>query len=187
MTAVTATGYREDIADILIGPKEIEYRVTELARRISADYASLDPVLIGVLKGTAFFFGDLFRAVTIPCSIDFLAITPYRTGSAPAGSVRFLKDLDQSIEGRHVLLVEDIIDTGLTLRYVRRNLEARRPASFSVCCLLNKPARRLVETDIRYTGFSIPDRFVVGYGLDYAQRYRNLPFIGVLKAEIAGA
>jgi hypoxanthine phosphoribosyltransferase len=179
-----ATGYVEDIARALIGEHELAQRVRAIGREVSSDYAGRDPVLIGILKGTAFFFTDLLREITIPCTTDFLSISSYQAGTAPSGSVRIVKDLDRSIEGRHVLMVEDIIDTGLTLRYVLRNLRARRPASLEVCCLLNKPARRLVDIDLKYCGFDVPDQFVVGYGLDYGQRYRNLPFVGVLREEV---
>ncbi len=181
---MAATGYVDDIARVLIGERELAARVAALGRQISRDYAGLDPVLIGILKGTAFFFADLLRAITIACQADFMAISSYQAGTAPSGAVRIVKDLDQSIEGRHVLMVEDVIDTGLTLRYVLRNLRARRPASLEVCCLLNKPARRLVDTPLKYRGFDVPDLFVVGYGLDYNQLYRNLPFVGVLREEI---
>lgn len=178
------TGYKSDIAQVLYGPREIAHRVNELARQVSRDYRGLNPVFVGILKGTSFFFADLLRQVTMPCQIDFLAISSYTSGTVSSGAVRLVKDLDFSIEGRHVVMIEDIVDTGLTLRYVMRNLRARRPASLEVCCLLNKPARRLADVDLRYVGFEIPDLFVVGYGLDYNQFYRNLPFIGILDDRI---
>ena len=168
------------IAGVLITEQQLQHRVRELAEQISADYACKRPVLVGILRGSTFFLADLLRLVTIPLSIDFLAISSY-AGRDSSGVVRLLKDLDQSITGKHVLLVEDIIDTGLTLSYVLRILRARGPASLEVCTLLNKAARRLVDLPLRYIGFDIPDEFVVGYGLDYNQRYRNLPFIATLK------
>ena len=168
------------IAEVLIAEDELRTRVRTLARAITRDYAGKEPVLVGILRGSIMFLADLLRYVTNPVTIDFLAISSY-VGRDSSGVVRLLKDLDRSITGQHVLLVEDIIDTGLTLSYVLRSLRTREPASLEVCTLLNKPARRLVEQPIKYTGFDIADRFVVGYGLDYNQRYRNLPFIGVLQ------
>jgi hypoxanthine phosphoribosyltransferase len=168
------------IGGVLISEQELQRRVREIAEQISTDYACKQPVLVGILRGSTFFLADLLRLVSIPLSIDFLAISSY-VGRDSSGVVRLLKDLDQSITGKHVLLVEDIIDTGLTLSYVLRILRARGPASLEVCTLLNKAVRRLVDLPLRYVGFDIPDEFVIGYGLDYNQRYRNLPFIATLK------
>ncbi len=156
----------------------IQQRVAELGRQIADDYADRQPILIGVLRGVVVFLADLLRATGgLPCEVDFMAISSYGSGS---GVVRIEKDLESSIEGRHVLLVEDVVDTGLTLRFILRNLEARRPASLAVCTLLDKQAHRLVSLPIAYTGFSVGDRFVVGYGLDDRQQYRNLPDLWVL-------
>ncbi|MBI3971288.1 MAG: hypoxanthine phosphoribosyltransferase [Chloroflexi bacterium] len=168
------------IAEIRISEAQLQARVCELADALSADYAGKCPVLVGILRGSIMFLADLLRYLDMPLEIDFLAISSY-VGRDSSGVVRLLKDLDRSITGKHVVLVEDIIDTGLTLNYVLRILRARAPASLEVCSLLDKPARRLVEQQIKYVGFHIPDVFVVGYGLDYNQRYRNLPFIGSLR------
>lgn len=174
----------EYIAEILIPAEDVQAKVRELGEAISRDYKGKNPLLVSVLKGAVFFLVDLTRALSIPFSLDFMAITSYGPGPTSQGVVRIIKDLDESIEGRHVLVVEDIIDTGLTLGYLLRNLQARRPESLKVCTFLDKPARRIVDLPIEYRGFTIPDKFVVGYGLDYRQHYRNLPFIGVLKAEL---
>ncbi len=167
------------LGEVLITQERLQRRVQELAAQIAADYADKKPVLVAILRGSVMFLADLLRALPIPVTIDFLAISSY-SGRDSSGVVRLLKDLDQPITGKHVLLVEDIIDTGLTLSYVLRILRARQPASLEVCTLLDKPAHRLIEQPLRYIGFSIPDVFVVGYGLDYQQRYRNLPYIAVL-------
>lgn len=172
------------IEHTLISAEQIATRVTELGRQISTDYYGQEPLLVGVLRGVAVFMGDLVRAVTIPMDLDFIAISSYGNSTRSSGVVRILKDLDESVTGRHVLVIEDIIDTGLTLSYLMRTLLERRPASLEICTLLDKPARRLVDVPVKYSGFTIEDKFVVGYGLDYAQKYRNLPFIGVLKPEI---
>jgi len=168
----------------LITEDEIAQRVASLGAQISQDYQGLDLLMVGVLRGVAVFMGDLVRSVTVPMEVDFIAISSYGTSTRSSGVVRILKDLDENVTGRHVLVVEDIIDTGLTLSYLMRTLLERRPASLEICTLLDKPARRLVDVPVRYSGFTIPDKFVVGYGLDYAQKYRNLPFIGVLKPEV---
>ncbi|HET9323232.1 MAG TPA: hypoxanthine phosphoribosyltransferase [Gaiellaceae bacterium] len=160
-------------------------RIAELGSEISADYAGRDLLLIGVLKGAVFFMADLMRHITVPCEVDFMAISSYGASTDSSGVVRILKDLDESIEGRNVLVVEDIIDSGLTLSYLRRTLSARNPASLEICALLTKPERREVDVPVRYTGFEIPNRFVVGYGLDFAERYRNLRYVGVLTEEAA--
>jgi hypoxanthine phosphoribosyltransferase len=168
------------VAEILIDEAALKRRIVELGEEISNDYAGQDVLLVGVLKGAVFFMSDLMRNLTIPCEIDFMAISSYAGTKESSGVVRILKDLDMNIEGRHVLVVEDIIDSGLTLSYLIRNLEAREPASLDICALLTKPERREIEVPVRYVGFEIPNRFVVGYGLDFAEKYRNLPYVAVL-------
>jgi hypoxanthine phosphoribosyltransferase len=172
------------VTEVLIDEDRLRARVLELGEEISADYAGRDLLLVGVLKGAVFFMADLMRTLTIPCEIDFMAISSYGAQTDSSGVVRILKDLDINIEGRHVLVVEDIIDSGLTLSYLIRNLEAREPASLEVCALMTKPDRREIEVPVRYVGFEIPNRFVIGYGLDFAERYRNLPYVGVLDSEL---
>ncbi|HEY9900279.1 MAG TPA: hypoxanthine phosphoribosyltransferase [Pantanalinema sp.] len=174
----------ESIDHTLISTEELQARINELGKTISEDYAGKDLVVIGVLKGVAMFLGDLYKQITIPCELDFMAVSSYGASTRSSGVVRILKDLDESITGRHVLILEDIIDTGLTLSYLVRTLMERRPASLEICTLLDKPARRIETVPVRYTGFTIPDKFVVGYGLDYRQKFRNVPFIGVLKPEV---
>ena len=173
------------VSEILIDEETLNGRVAELGAAISEDYRGQDLLLIGVLKGAIFFMADLMRSIEIPCEVDFMAISSYGAGIDSSGVVRILKDLDVSIEGRNVLVVEDIIDSGLTLSYLLRNLEAREPASLEVCALLTKPERRENDVMCRYVGFEIPNRFVIGYGLDFAERYRNLPYVGVLRDELA--
>lgn len=169
---------------ILISAREIEVKVAELGRRISRDYAGIKQLLaVGILKGSTIFMADLVRAISVPVSFDFMAVASYGQSSVPSGVVRILKDLDQTIENRHVLLIEDIVDTGLTLHYLLETLRTRNPASLRVCVLLDKPERRKVKVPVDYLGFVIPDEFVVGYGLDYSERYRNLPDVWVLKPE----
>lgn len=170
----------EDIAEVLIAEQEIQARIAELGAQISADYRDRDPVLVGVLRGVFMFMADLVRQITIPISVDFIGITRYGPSTRTHGVVRFVKDLEICIEDRHVLFVEDVIDTGLSLRYIMRSLETRQPASLRICTLFSKPRIRLFNLDVAYTGFVLPDKFVVGYGLDYGERYRNLPFVGVL-------
>jgi hypoxanthine phosphoribosyltransferase len=177
-------GLMDDIAEILITTKEIQARVAELGVQISSDYAGEEPLLVGVLRGVFVFMADLVRAITIPIGVDFIGITSYDPGTRGRGVVRFTKDLELCIEGRHVLFVEDVIDTGLSIRYILRTLRTREPASLRVCALFDKPRTRLFDLDIAYTGFVLPDEFVVGYGLDYDEQYRNLPFVGVLKEEV---
>lgn len=174
----------DDIAEVLITDGEIQARIAELGAQISADYAGKTPLLVGVLRGVFVFMADLVRVMTIPIEVDFIGITRYGPSTQTQGIVRFTKDLEFSIQNRHVLFVEDVIDTGLSLRYILRNLGARQPASLKVCTMFNKPRKRLFDLDIAYTGFMLPDRFVVGYGLDYDEQYRNLPFVGVLKEEV---
>jgi hypoxanthine phosphoribosyltransferase len=173
------------VEEVLIEEEPLQARIAELGREISDDYRGRDLLLIGVLKGAVFFMADLMRRIEIPCEVDFMAISSYGAGVDSSGVVRILKDLDISIEGRNVLVVEDIIDSGLTLSYLLRNLEAREPASLEICALLTKPARREIDIECRYIGFEIPNRFVIGYGLDFAERYRNLPFVGVIRDELA--
>jgi hypoxanthine phosphoribosyltransferase len=168
------------VTDVLIDARSLQDRIAALGEEISSDYGGRDLLLIGVLKGAVFFMSDLMRHLTIPCEIDFMAISSYGDSTDSSGVVRILKDLDINIDGRDVLVVEDIIDSGLTLSYLMRNLEAREPASLEICALLTKPARREIDVPVRYVGFEIPNRFVIGYGLDFAERYRNLPYVGVL-------
>ena len=168
------------VGEILVQPDELARRVRELGAEISKDYEGREPLLIGVLKGAVFFLSDLMRSLVVSCEVDFMAVASYGSATESSGGVRILKDLDAAIEGRDVLSVEDIVDSGLTLQYLLRTLGARGPRSLEVCALLTKPERRRVELSPRYVGFEIPDRFVVGYGLDYAERYRNLPYVAVL-------
>jgi hypoxanthine phosphoribosyltransferase len=169
------------IGRVLVETADLERRVAELGEEISRDYTGKDLVLVGVLKGAVVFIADLMRHLTVPCEVDFMAVSSYGSQTDSSGVVRILKDLDASIGGRDVLIVEDIIDSGLTLQYLLRNLRAREPRSLEVCSLLTKPERRRVDLPTRYVGFEIPNKFVVGYGLDYAQRYRNLRNIAVLE------
>jgi len=174
------------VGEILVDEETLRSRVAELGAEVSADYRGRDLLLIGVLKGAVFFMADLMRHLTIPCEVDFMAISSYGDSTDSSGIVRILKDLDINIEGRDVLVVEDIIDSGLTLSYLMRNLESREPATLEVCALLTKPARRQIDVPVRYIGFEIPDRFVVGYGLDFAERYRNLPYVAVMSQDVGG-
>jgi hypoxanthine phosphoribosyltransferase len=174
-----------DVAEILVTEERIRAKVTELGRRLSADYAGRPLTLVSVLKGSMPFMADLMRTMTVPVQIDLMEVSSYGGATTEtSGLVRILKDLSSSIEGKDVLIVEDIIDTGLTLNYLLRYLRGKNPKSLRICALLDKPARRLVEIPIDYIGFTIPDQFVVGYGLDYGEYYRNLPFIGVLKPDV---
>ena len=172
------------VGEVLIGEDNLRMRIADLGEEISAYYEGRDLLLIGVLKGAVFFMADLMRHLTVPCEVDFMAISSYGAQTDSSGVVRILKDLDINIEGRNVLVVEDIIDSGLTLSYLMRNLEAREPATLEVCALLTKPARREIDVPVRWIGFEIPNRFVIGYGLDFAERYRNLPYVGVLSEEL---
>jgi hypoxanthine phosphoribosyltransferase len=181
---VSQTEVEKGVAEILIDEDELQRRIAELGDEISADYRGRDLLLLGVLKGAVFFMSDLMRRLTIPCEIDFMAISSYGASTDSSGVVRILKDLDINIEGRHVLVVEDIIDSGLTLSYLMRMLESREPESLEICALLTKPERREIDVDVRYTGFEIPNRFVIGYGLDFAERYRNLPYVAVLHPDL---
>jgi len=172
------------IGRVLLTEAEIHQRINELGAQISGDYAGMDPLLIGVLKGVIFFMSDLLRSISIPATVDFMAISRYDPLHKTKGPVRLIKDLDEAVEGRHLIFVEDIIDTGLTLSYLLRILKARSPASLEVCTLFNKPEHRLVDVPLRYKGFDLPDRFVVGYGLDYKGAYRHLPFLAELRPEV---
>jgi hypoxanthine phosphoribosyltransferase len=169
-----------EIGEVLVGAEELRLRVAELAERISSDYADRSLLLVGVLKGAMFFLSDLMRLIDIPVEVDFMAVASYGSATDSSGVVRILKDLDIAIEDRDVLIVEDIVDSGLTLQYLLRNLGSRNPRTLEVCALLTKPERRKVDLPTRYVGFEIPDRFVIGYGLDYAERHRNLPFVAAL-------
>ena len=168
------------IGQILVQPDDLAHRVRELAAEISKDYDGRELLLVGVLKGAVFFLSDLMRQLEIDCEVDFMAVSSYGSSTESSGVVRILKDLDTPIEGRNVLVVEDIVDSGLTLKYLLRTLAARNPLSLEVVALLEKPERRKVDLQIRYTGFEIPNRFVVGYGLDHGERFRNLPYVAVL-------
>ena len=169
------------IGEALVSQEDLERRVRELGAEISRDYEGKDLFLVGVLKGAVFFLSDLMRALEVDCEVDFMAVASYGSSTDSSGVVRILKDLDATIEGKDVLIVEDIIDSGLTLSYLLRTLKAREPRSLEVCALLTKPERREVDLPIRYTGFEIPNKFVIGYGLDHAERYRNLPYVAVLQ------
>jgi len=175
---------KDAVGEILIDEETLQARIRELGAEISEAYAGRDLLLVGVLKGAVFFLADLMRELSVPCEIDFMAISSYGAGTDSSGVVRILKDLDMNISGRDVLVVEDIIDSGLTLSYLMRSLTARKPASLEVCTLLTKPERREVEVPVRYVGFEIPNKFVIGYGLDFDQRYRNLPFVAVLHPDL---
>ena len=168
------------IGEILVSAEDLDRRISELALQISRDYQDRDLVLVGVLKGAVFFLSDLMRRLDVPVEVDFMAVASYGSATKSSGVVRILKDLDAAIEGRDVLIVEDIVDSGLTLQYLLRNLAGRNPRSLEVCALLVKPERRKVDLPTRYVGFEIPNRFAIGYGLDYAERYRNLPYVAAL-------
>ena len=173
-----------DVQEILLSEEKIDLKIRELGKLISEEYAGKDLLVIGVLKGSVIFVSDLVRNISIPCEIDFMSVSSYGASSESSGVVRILKDLDQDIEGKNVIIAEDIIDSGLTLKYLTEMLETRKPASIKLCTLLDKPARRKENVDVDYVGFEMPDEFLVGYGIDYAEYYRNLPYIGVLKPEV---
>ena len=175
---------REDLASILLTQEELQNRIAAMGAEISRDYAGKEPVIVGVLKGCFVFMADLMRSITVPCSIDFMAVSSYGSSTSTSGAVEINKDLSQDIQGRDVLIVEDILDSGVTLNYLTGYLKNRKPASIAIAALLDKPSRRKADVRARYVGFEVPDAFVVGYGLDYAEKYRNLPYIGILKPEI---
>ncbi len=177
-------GLHEDVGEILFSAEQIADIVSCLGKQISYDYKGKDLVMISVLKGSLMFMADLMRAVTVPCSIDFLSVSSYGSGTTTTGEVRILKDLEMTLKGKDVLVVEDILDSGMTLSFLLKNLTARHPRSIRLCTLLDKPKRRRVDIKADYVGAEVPDKFIVGYGLDYAEKYRNLPYIGVLKPEI---
>ena len=174
-----------DVERILLSEAQIREGVARLGQQLTADYSDKNPIFLGVLRGVVVFFADMIRATQIPCQIDFMSISSYGCG-VNAGALRMRKDISVNIEGRHVIILEDILDTGRTLKYVVEHLEKMRPASIKICTFLDKPDRREVEIEADYVGFTIPNAFVVGYGLDYAERYRNLPYVGVLKPEVYG-
>jgi hypoxanthine phosphoribosyltransferase len=175
---------KDAVGEVLIEEDVLQARIAELGTEISQEYDGRDLLLIGVLKGAVFFMSDLMRELSIPCEIDFMAISSYGAGTDSSGVVRILKDLDMNIAGRDVLVVEDIIDSGLTLSYLMRSLKARKPASLEICALLTKPARREIDVAVKFVGFEIPNKFVIGYGLDFDERYRNLPYVAVLHPDL---
>jgi hypoxanthine phosphoribosyltransferase len=178
------TSAEQGVGEIMIEQDRLQARIRELGEEVSRDYTGRDLLLVGVLKGAVFFMADLMRELTVPCEIDFMAISSYGAQTDSSGVVRILKDLDTYIAGRDVLVVEDIIDSGLTLSYLMRSLKARKPGSLEVCALMTKPERREIEVPVRYVGFEIPNKFVIGYGLDFAERYRNLPYVAVLHPDL---
>lgn len=175
---------REDVKKVLFDEEQLSKKVRELGEQISKDYKGKDLLVVGVLKGSVVFAADLIKSIDIPCEIDFMAVSSYGNSTESSGVVRILKDLDHSIEGKHVLLVEDIVDSGITLTYLLKYLKARKAESIEIVSLLNKPERRTADLEVKYIGFEVPNEFIVGYGIDYAEKYRNLPFIGVLKEEV---
>ena len=173
-----------DIKEVLYSEDELRDRVRQMGAKISNDYSGKELILIGVLKGSVIFMADLLKEITIPCKMDFMAVSSYGNSTETSGVVRILKDLDFEIQGKDILIVEDIIDSGVTLKYLMKYLSGRKPNSLEIVCLLNKPDRRKVDIDVKYLGYDVPDHFLVGYGLDYAEKYRNLPYVGILKEEI---
>ena len=176
----------QDIKCVLFSEEQLEQRVCELAAQIDRDYAGKEPLLVSVLRGSFVFMADLVRHITLPCTVDFMAVSSYGSGTSSSGQVKIIKDLSEQIEGKDVIVVEDILDSGNTLSYLLKLLEARHPASIRLCTLLDKPERRTKPVAVQYSGFTIPDEFVVGYGLDYDEKYRNLPYIGILKPSVYG-
>lgn len=174
----------KDIERVLISEEELTKKIKEIGKMISEEYKGKELILVGVLKGSVPFMASLMKEITIPCKMDFMAVSSYGNSTESSGVVRILKDLDFEIEGKHVLIVEDIIDSGITLKYLMNYLKAKKTASVEIACMLNKPERREVEIEVKYLGYDVPNYFLVGYGLDYAENYRNLPYIGVLKEEI---
>ena len=175
-----------DVERVLFSEEELRRRVAEIAAEIDRDYAGKEPLLVSVLRGSFVFMADLVRQIHLPCTVDFMAVSSYGSGTSSSGQVKIVKDLSEHIEGRDLIVVEDILDSGNTLSYLLKLLQARRPASIRLCTLLDKPERRVKPVEVHYSGFTIPDAFVVGYGLDYAEHYRNLPYIGILKPEVYG-
>src|SRR3954449_7941122 len=176
-------GREQPIGEVLVDAETLQRRVREIGHEVSEAYCGKELLLVGVLKGAVFFVADVMRSIDVPVEVDFMAVSSYGSATDSSGVVRILKDLDMAIEGRDVLIVEDIVDSGLTLQYLMRSLSARNPASLEVCALLTKPSRRAVDLPLRFTGFEIPDRFAIGYGLDHAERYRNLPYVAALAME----
>ena len=176
----------QDIERVLFSEEALDKRVSEIADQINRDYAGKEPMLISVLRGSFVFMADLIRKIEVPCTVDFMAVSSYGRGTTSSGQVQITKDLSDDIEGKDIIVVEDILDSGNTLSYLLQLLRARKPASMRLCTLLDKPDRRVKEVHVDYTGFTIPDEFVVGYGLDYAEKYRNLPYIGILKPRVYG-
>ena len=177
---------KNDIQEVLFSEQQLADKVAELGARISADYAGKDPLIVSVLKGSYVFMADLTRRISIPCNVDFMAVSSYGAGTKTTGEVQIIKDIGSKIDGRHLIIVEDILDSGVTLSFLMKVLKARGAASIRLCALLSKPERRKVDVPVDYLGFEIPDAFVVGYGLDYAEKYRNLPYIGILKPSVYG-
>ncbi|MCY6485720.1 hypoxanthine phosphoribosyltransferase [Clostridium aestuarii] len=175
---------KNDIEKILLSEEELQEKIKKIGKKISDDYRNKELILIGVLKGSVPFMADLMKRIEIPCNMDFMAVSSYGSSTESSGVVRILKDLDFEIEGKDVLIIEDIIDSGITLSYLKKYLHAKNPNSVEIACLLNKPERREIEMDVKYLGYDVPNYFLVGYGLDYAEKYRNLPYIGILKEEI---
>lgn len=173
-----------DIERVLLSEQEIAEKVKQLGEQISRDYADKNPIIVGVLKGSFVFMADLLRAISVPCTIDFMSVSSYGSGTSSSGEVKIIKDFDQSVEGRHLIVIEDILDSGRTLSYLMKTLKARGAASITLCTFLDKPERRVVPVEVAYCGFTVPDAFIVGYGLDYDQKYRNLPYVGVLKPSV---
>ena len=178
--------FDNDIQEVLFSEEQLKNRVQEIARQITADYQGKEIMLISVLRGSFVFMADLCRAIDLPCTLDFMAVSSYGKGTKSSGQVQITKDLSEDISDRHIIVVEDILDSGNTLSYLLKILENRHPASIRLCTLLDKPDRRVKPVEVHYSGFTIPDAFVVGYGLDYAEKYRNLPYIGILKPEVYG-
>lgn len=174
----------QDVETILLDTDVLVNRIHELGDEISKDYAGEEVMLVGILKGASVFLADLIRQISIPAYIDYMVVSSYGNSAETSGVVRIIKDLEDNIEGKNIIIVEDIIDTGLTLAYLKQNLLSRHPKSLKICTLLDKPARRVMEIDVDYKGFEVPDEFIIGYGIDYAEKYRNLPFIGILKREV---
>ena len=178
--------FDNDIQEVLFSEEQLKNRVQEIAQQITADYQGKEIMLISVLRGSFVFMADLCRAIDLPCTVDFMAVSSYGKGTKSSGQVQITKDLSEDITDRHIIVVEDILDSGNTLSYLLKILENRHPASIRLCTLLDKPDRRVKPVEVHYSGFTIPDAFVVGYGLDYAEKYRNLPYIGILKPRVYG-